>query len=89
MKKVRISIIEDNKVIRDNVSKFISFHEEFEIASVHGTANSFLDSLIISPSFHADILLLDIGLPGISGLDAIPLVLEKMPELNILMLTNV
>ena len=88
MKKVRISIIEDNKVIRDNVSKFISFHEEFEIASVHGTANSFLDSLIISPSFHTDILLLDIGLPGISGLDAIPMVLEKMPELNIVMLTT-
>ncbi len=88
MKKVRISIIEDNKVIRDNVSKFISFHEEFEIASVHGTADSFLDSLIISSSFHCDILLLDIGLPGISGIDAIPMILEKMPELNIVMLTT-
>ena len=88
MKKVRISIIEDNKVIRDNVSKFIIFHEEFEIASVHGTADSFLDSLIISSSFHCDILLLDIGLPGISGIDAIPMILEKMPELNIVMLTT-
>ena len=88
MKKVRISIIEYNKVIRDNVSKFISFHEEFEIASVHGTADSFLDSLIISSSFHCDILLLDIGLPGISGIDAIPMILEKMPELNIVMLTT-
>ena len=88
MKKIRVSIIEDNKVIRDNVSKFISFHEDFEIASIHGTANSFLDSLVISPSFHTDILLLDIGLPGIPGLDAIPMILEKMPDLNIVMLTT-
>lgn len=88
MKKVRVSIVEDNKVIRDNVSKFISFHEEFEVAAVHGSANSFLDSLIVNPSFHSDILLLDIGLPGISGLEAIPLILEKMPELNIVMLTT-
>ena len=88
MDKVSISIIEDNKVIRDNVSKFISFHEEFEIASLHGSANSFLDSLIVNPSFQSDILLLDIGLPGISGVEAIPQILEKMPELNIVMLTT-
>lgn len=88
MKKIRVSIIEDNKVIRDNVSKFISFHDEFEITSIHGTANSFLDSLVISPSFQTDILLLDIGLPGISGIDAIPMILEKMPDLNIVMLTT-
>jgi DNA-binding NarL/FixJ family response regulator len=88
VEKTRISIIEDNKVIRDNVSKFISFHEEFTIASIHGSASAFLDSLVINPSFESDILLLDIGLPGISGIDAIPLVLEKMPELNIVMLTT-
>ncbi len=86
--KIRISIIEDNKVIRDNVSKFISFHEEFLIASVHSTATAFLDSLVITPSFQSDILLLDIGLPGISGLEAIPIILNKMPDLNIVMLTT-
>jgi DNA-binding NarL/FixJ family response regulator len=86
--KTRVSIVEDNKVIRDNVSKFISFHEEFEIASVDGSATSFLNSLTINSSFKSDILLLDIGLPGISGIEAIPLILEKMPELNIVMLTT-
>ncbi len=88
MEKVKITIVEDNKVIRDNVSKFIGFHEEFEVAAIHNSANSLLDSLSISPSFQTDILLLDIGLPGISGLEAIPLILEKMPDLNIVMLTT-
>lgn len=87
MSKIRVSIIEDNKVIRDNVSKFISFHDDFEIAAVHGSAKTFLDALQIG-GLQTDILLLDIGLPGISGLEAIPLILEKMPELNIVMLTT-
>ncbi|MBK6828984.1 MAG: response regulator transcription factor [Chitinophagaceae bacterium] len=87
MGKIRVSIIEDNKVIRDNVSKFISFHDDFEIAAVHGSAKTFLESLQIG-GVQTDILLLDIGLPGISGLEAIPLILEKMPELNIVMLTT-
>ena len=87
MSKIRVSIIEDNKVIRDNVSKFISFHEDFAIAAVHGSAKTFLEALQIG-GLQTDILLLDIGLPGISGLEAIHLILEKMPELNIVMLTT-
>jgi two-component system, NarL family, response regulator LiaR len=88
VEKTRISIIEDNKVIRDNVCKFISFHEEFEIAAECGSATSFLDFLALNPSFQSGILLLDIGLPGISGIEAIPLILAKMPDLNIVMLTT-
>lgn len=88
MDKIKISIIEDNKVIRDNVSKFISFHEEFELAAICDSATFFLHSSIINPSNQTHILLLDIGLPGISGLDAIPLILEKVPDINIVMLTT-
>ena len=88
MEKVKISIIEDNKVIRDNVSKFIGFHEEFELGFIYESANRFLDSFIISEPGQIHILLLDIGLPGISGLDAIPLILEKTPDINIVMLTT-
>lgn len=88
MDKIKISIIEDNKVIRDNVSKFISFHEEFELAAICDSATFFLHTSIINPSSQTHILLLDIGLPGISGLDAIPLILEKIPDINIVMLTT-
>ncbi|MES2847700.1 MAG: response regulator transcription factor [Bacteroidota bacterium] len=88
MEKVKVSIIEDNKVIRDNVTKFIGFHEEFELGSIYESAAAFLDAFIINKPEQVHILVLDIGLPGISGLDAIPLILEKIPELNIVMLTT-
>ena len=88
MEKTRVSIIEDNQIIRDNVSRFIRFHEEFEVVETVGSIESFMHKLLIEPRFRTDILLLDIGLPGVSGLDGIPMILEKMPEVDIIMLTS-
>jgi len=88
MKPAQISIIEDNKVIRDNVSKFISFHEEFEITMVHASIESFFRALDVDPRLTTDIILLDIGLPGMSGLDALPYIFERMPRVNVVMLTT-
>jgi DNA-binding NarL/FixJ family response regulator len=88
MKKTKISIIEDNKVVRENVSKFVGFHEEFELSQVHGSVESFLHAININPSLESDILILDIGLPGLSGLEAIPMILARLPEQDIIMLTT-
>lgn len=88
MKKTKISIIEDNKVVRENVSKFVGFLEEFELCQVHGSVESFFHAININPSLQSDILILDIGLPGLSGLEAIPLILERLPQQDIIMLTT-
>ncbi len=88
VEKAIIHIVEDNKVIRESVSKFISFHEEFSIGEIVVSADSFLSSTIPIQDESIHILLLDIGLPGTSGIDAIPLILDKYPELNIVMLTT-
>jgi len=86
--KTRISMIEDNTLIRDNVMRFIGFHEEFEVCEVFGSVESFIHKLAIDPNWNADILLLDIGLPGKSGLEAIPELRKRIPELDIIMLTT-
>ena len=88
MEKTRISLIEDNRVIRENVSKFIGFHEEFELVFIQGSIESFLYEVEANPAKETDILLLDIGLPGMSGLEAIPVLLELMPQLNIIILST-
>lgn len=85
---LRISMIEDDLVIRDTVGKYLNLHEEFELGEVFGSVESFKHKMQVDPNFKIDILLLDIGLPGISGIEGIPDILKLQPELDIIMLTT-
>lgn len=88
MKKTSVAIIEDNVIIRDNVMRFIGFQEDLESAGIYGSVEAFLHTMSVDPAYRTDILLLDIGLPGISGLDGIPVIREKLPETDIIILTT-
>jgi two-component system, NarL family, response regulator LiaR len=88
MEKTKIAMIEDNKIIRENIVKFIGFHEEFEIILHVGSAEAFFEETNFNPKLRLDILLLDIGLPGISGLDALPRILDWNPDLNVIILST-
>lgn len=81
-------MIEDVIDIRKNVSKFISLHQEFELLQTFESVESFIHHFdsCHEPSLH--ILLLDIGLPGISGIEGIPKILDIFPNLDIIMLTT-
>lgn len=87
MEKIIVSIIDDNKVIRDNISKFIGLHDEFTVGGVYHSALSFLDSQAIQWQGQMHLLLLDIGLPSLSGIEAIPLILKREPNINIVIFT--
>ncbi len=84
----RITLIEDNKVIRESVAKYLSMHEEFELVDTFETVEAFLGEKKQNPKYHTDIFLLDIGLPGMSGIEGIPFIHEVLPDADIMMLTT-
>lgn len=86
--KASVSIIEDNLLFRKSLIKYISLQEEFDIGSQFGSVAPFLAEFKMPDESNDAILLLDVGLPGLSGTDAIPEILKKYPKLNIIMLTN-
>ena len=90
MAPAKISIIEDNKVIRDNVSKFISFHEEFEITMAHASVESFFRALDIDPRLTTDIILLDMILPRLNGFEVLEQLRAdaKFKTIPVLVLSN-
>ena len=82
---ISVSIIEDVKDIREPLFEFLSSQPEFlcEIKA-ESVEDFFLKSNNALPP---DVILLDIGLPGLSGLGAIKLLKEKWINVNIIMLT--
>lgn len=80
---IRIAIIEDDAVIRDLIRDFLRAQEEFESVTSFGSVEEFLQA----EEMLFEVLLLDIELPGMSGLEGAFKIKQKHPEMDILMLT--
>ena len=82
--RIRVAVIEDQRDIREGLASLIRGCAGFSIAGTYQSVESALAALARDS---ADILLLDIGLPGMSGVEGIPFLLEKCPHALILVLT--
>ncbi len=81
---ISVSIIEDDHDIRASLSLIIDGAEGFECISNYGDAETALQD--ISQDM-PDVILMDIELPGMSGIDCVRQMKKQMPECDILMLT--
>jgi DNA-binding NarL/FixJ family response regulator len=81
---IQVAIVEDQPEIRDGLAILISGTGGFRIAGKFGSIETAL-SLIASAL--PDVILVDIGLPGMSGIDGIPLLRERCPGALVLVLT--
>jgi DNA-binding NarL/FixJ family response regulator len=79
---IRVSIVEDNKHLRDAWEAMLEHLDEFQTIGIHEQAEDLLETKHLLSS---DVLLLDIALPGISGIEAIPLIKEINPNIIIVM----
>lgn len=81
---ISVSIVEDDTLILSSLKQLIQSSEGFSVVGSHTNAEDALKNLSAELP---DVLLLDIDLPGMSGIDAIVKLKKLLPELNIVMLT--
>jgi len=81
---IRVAIIEDQREFREGLAFLIDGTEGYRCAQRFGSMEEALDPLGRDPP---DVALLDIGLPGISGIDGIRLLHERCSGLPVLVLT--
>jgi DNA-binding NtrC family response regulator len=74
-------VIDDEESIREGIS--LALDSEYEIKSF-GTAEEALDIIGVDPP---DLVLLDIGLPGMNGIEALHRIKELHPEIQVIMIT--
>ena len=66
---IRLLIVDDHPVVRDGLVAVLGDTQEFQVA---GTAGSAEDALSSVNTVHPDVVLLDLELPGMNGIEAIP-----------------
>jgi len=85
MRKITICITDDHKIVADGISSYLIGDEKYELRNYSRTGQELLDKL---KTRQPDILLLDINLPGISGLHLAKIVNKEYPAVKIVMLTS-
>lgn len=86
---IKIMIIEDNPAYRKGIALAIAKTEGMTLSHEFGTAAVALQKVpIFGKEEMPDLVLLDLNLPGISGLDALPRLKEILPEARVLILTQ-
>jgi DNA-binding NarL/FixJ family response regulator len=81
---IKTAVVEDMRDIRDGLTTLINFTDGFRCT---GSYPSMEEALARLPGNIPDVLLSDIGLPGMNGIDGIRILKERYPQMQILMLT--
>lgn len=81
---IAISIIDDDKKLRESIAKFIDGSPGFRCASTYRNA---AEALVHVPEDRPNVVLMDINMPGMNGIECVERLKSRMPELQIIMLT--
>lgn len=82
--RIEVAIVEDIDDIRNGLADFINAATGFRCVATYATAEAALEDL---PDLEPDVVLMDIVLPGMSGIDCIRALKMQQPNIQIMMLS--
>ena len=81
---IRVLVVDDHSVVREGIRHVLSDSARFDVV---GEASSGVEAIESSAALQPDVVVLDISMPGGSGLHAVADILERAPKTRILMLS--
>ncbi|MBM3907459.1 MAG: response regulator transcription factor [Gemmatimonadetes bacterium] len=81
---IRLVLVDDHVIVREGLRHVLEDGTEFQIVGEGATAAA---AIALAASLTPDVLVLDISMPGGSGLHAVPEILERAPTTRVLMLS--
>lgn len=82
--RIRVMLVDDYALVRKGLANLLRAETDFEVV---GEACDGVEAVAKAPAFRPDIILMDVRMPQMNGLDAIPRILEALPAVKIVMLT--
>lgn len=81
---IRVALCDDHAVVRSGLRRIVADEPGFEVVGEAGTAE---EAVAVARAERPDVFVMDLGLPGTSGIEATRQVVEVSPETAILVLT--
>lgn len=85
MAKQRIVLVDDHEVVRLGLKSLLERHPQFEVIAEAGSAKEAMEQV---ERLLPDVVLMDIRLPGTSGIEACEEITKKFPDIRVIMLTS-
>jgi two-component system response regulator NreC len=84
MNKIRVLIADDHAIVREGVKQALSTGPDIQVV---GEAQDGDEALQMARTLRPDVVMLDISMPGLSGLDLVPLIKRALPKTEIIILS--
>lgn len=81
---IRVAIVDDDLAFRDALAAYLSQSPDFECVSTYGSPREALRGL---PGDRPDVVLMDLQMPGMSGIECVAALRQQVPEVRAIMLT--
>lgn len=86
---ITVMMVEDHPDYRESIELALETEAEINLIGKYGTAERAIRNIIDTPASEmADVILLDLNLPGICGLEALPHILKIAPQSKVIVLTQ-
>lgn len=83
--KIRVLLVDDHKIVRQGLRRLLEVDEGIEVV---GEANTGEEALIQARATSPNIVLMDIRIPGMDGIEATQQLKEAHPDVEVIMLTS-
>jgi len=83
--KIRVMIVDDHSLVREGICALLKYYEDVEVV---GEAADGREAISAAEKLNPDVILMDIAMPGLGGLEATIEIKKRSPDIKVLVLSQ-